>query len=173
MPTKIGNANLYSVPEVANLLEVTTASIRNYINRGHLKGRKLTGRWFITEDELNEFVNKLQNSSYRRNGQIEENYEQEIKEIMTKMECPRDFSCCKSDLKPRCEVKDVDLEHHLEIAGEGDYRCKHLVVSNRVHYCRCPLCIYLTKKLGQWDFFTGTKRFVMQKIFPSKQEDQR
>ena len=61
MPTKIGNTNLYSVPEVSNALNVTTASIRNYIRRGHLKGRKLTGRWFITEDELEEFVNNLQN----------------------------------------------------------------------------------------------------------------
>ena len=103
---------------------------------------------------------------------MEENYEREIKEIMARMECPWDFACCKSNLKPRCEVKDVGLKHHLEIEGEGDYSCKFLVVSNGVHYCKCPLCIYLTKRLGQWDFFTGTKRCVMQKIFSSKQKAQ-
>lgn len=61
MPTKVGDLILYSVPEASQMLQVTTVSIRNYIRQGHLKGRKLTGRWFITEDELEEFVNKLQN----------------------------------------------------------------------------------------------------------------
>jgi excisionase family DNA binding protein len=58
MPTKIGNTTLYSVEEVAHKLNVTTVSVRNYILRGHLKGMKITGRWFITEDDLEEFMKK-------------------------------------------------------------------------------------------------------------------
>jgi predicted site-specific integrase-resolvase len=69
MPTKIEDVNLYSVPEASEILHVTTVSVRNYIRQGHLKGRKLTGRWFITEDELKKFVKKHQNNSPK---QIEE-----------------------------------------------------------------------------------------------------
>ena len=78
---------------------------------------------------------------------MSENYKKEIKEIMAGMECPRDFACYKLDLNPRCEVKDVGLENHLEIEGECDYCCEYFVVSNGVPYCKCPLCVYLTKKL--------------------------
>ena len=59
MPTKIGNANLYSVPEVSQSLNVTTVTIRNYINRGYLKARKLAGRWLIAEVDLKDFLKTL------------------------------------------------------------------------------------------------------------------
>lgn len=81
----------------------------------------------------------------QRNDKMEENYE---KEIMAGMECRRDFACCKSDSKPRCKVIDVELDNHLEIKGEYDYFCKYSVVSVGVPYCKCPLCVYLTKKQG-------------------------
>lgn len=148
MPTKIEDITLYSVPEASQMLHVTTVSVRNYIRKGHLEGRKLTGRWFITEDELNKFVNKLKNNCHKRIDKKRENYQKEIKEIMTGMECARDFACYTSDFKPRCEVKDVELENHLEIEGECNKSCKYLVLSNGVRYCKCPLCVYLTRKLG-------------------------
>ena len=59
MPTKIEEITLYSVPELSRIMNVTTMSIRNYIRQGHLKGQKLTGRWFVTEEEFKEFFNKL------------------------------------------------------------------------------------------------------------------
>ena len=55
---------------------------------------------------------------------MQENYKQEIKEIMAEIECPRDFACYTSDLNPCCKVKDVELENHLEIEGEYDSSCK-------------------------------------------------
>lgn len=97
-----------------------------------------------------------------------DNYEEEIKEIMAGMKCRRDFACCKSDLKPRCEVKDVELENYLEIEKEYDCFCNYLEISVGMRYCNCPLCVHLTKKLGNWNLFTGTKRFALQKIFSSK-----
>ena len=84
-----------------------------------------------------------------RAEEMGENYEKQIQQIMAAMECRRDFACCKSDPKPFCEVIDVDLENHLEIKGRYDYFCKHLVISNGIRYCRCPLCVNLTRKIGQ------------------------
>ena len=59
MPTSIEDVTLYSVPEIARMLNVTTVSIRNYINRDYLKGQKVMGRWFVSEGELRDFLQGL------------------------------------------------------------------------------------------------------------------
>ena len=59
MPATIENVTLYSVPELADMLNVTTVSIRNYIKRGYLKGQKMTGRWFVSEVDVKDFFEKL------------------------------------------------------------------------------------------------------------------
>jgi len=59
MPTTIKDVTLYSVFDLAQMLNVTTVSIRNYIKQGHLKGQKVMGRWFVSEEDLEEFFKKL------------------------------------------------------------------------------------------------------------------
>ena len=59
MPTKIDGLILYSVHELSITFNVTTASIRNYINHGHLKGQKVMGRWMVSEEAVEDFINKL------------------------------------------------------------------------------------------------------------------
>jgi hypothetical protein len=61
MPFTIQNIKLYSVPDVSQILNVTTVSIRNYIKQGHLKGQKVMGRWFVSEEELSNFLKTLSN----------------------------------------------------------------------------------------------------------------
>lgn len=60
MPIKIKDMILYSVPEVAQKLNVTTVTIRNYLRQKKLKGQKLMGRWFISEEDLISFFEGLQ-----------------------------------------------------------------------------------------------------------------
>ena len=59
MPTKIEDVTLYSVPDLSQILNVTTVSVRNYIKQGHLKGQKVMGRWFVSEEEVREFLETL------------------------------------------------------------------------------------------------------------------
>ena len=59
MPTIIEDVTLYSVPEVSQMLNVTTVSIRNYIKKGYLNGQKVMGRWVVLEEELQEFMSNL------------------------------------------------------------------------------------------------------------------
>ena len=59
MPTTIKDVTLYSVVDLAEMLNVTTVSIRNYIKQGHLQGQKIMGRWFVSEEALEDFFNKL------------------------------------------------------------------------------------------------------------------
>ena len=56
MPVQIQDAKLYSVPDLSQMLNVTTATIRNYIKKGHLKGQKVMGRWFMSEGEVSDFL---------------------------------------------------------------------------------------------------------------------
>lgn len=59
MPTTIKGVTLYSVFDLAQMLNVTTVSIRNYIKQGHLRGQKVMGRWFVSEEDLNDFFRTL------------------------------------------------------------------------------------------------------------------
>ena len=59
MPTTIADVTLYSVPDLSEMLNVTTVSVRNYIKQGHLKGQKVMGRWFVSEQEVSEFLKTL------------------------------------------------------------------------------------------------------------------
>ena len=60
MPIKIKDMTLFSVSEVSQKLNVTTVTIRNYLRQEKLKGQKVMGRWFISEEDLVEFFRKLQ-----------------------------------------------------------------------------------------------------------------
>ena len=60
MPIKIKDMTLFSVSEVSQKLNVTTVTIRNYLRQGKLKGQKVMGRWFISEEDLVEFFEKPQ-----------------------------------------------------------------------------------------------------------------
>ncbi|SEO43177.1 DNA binding domain-containing protein, excisionase family [Amphibacillus marinus] len=51
---------LYSVEELANELNVTSRTIRNYLRDGKLKGSKIGGQWRFTKENLHEFVGRDQ-----------------------------------------------------------------------------------------------------------------
>ena len=57
MPVEIGDIKIYSIRELSEALDVTPLTLRNYINQGKLKGRKVGGRWYVSEDSLREFFN--------------------------------------------------------------------------------------------------------------------
>jgi len=47
---------VYSVKEVAALLELSTNTIHTYINKGILPARKIAGVYHVTEDNLKEYI---------------------------------------------------------------------------------------------------------------------
>ena len=54
-PIKIGGLVLYSVFDLEQMLGVQATTIRQYLRTGRIRGRKLGGRWFVSEDALREF----------------------------------------------------------------------------------------------------------------------
>ena len=59
MPIQIKDVTLYSVSEISKMLNVTTATIRNYIKHGHIKGQKIMGRWCVSYEDLTGFIKKF------------------------------------------------------------------------------------------------------------------
>ena len=47
---------LYTVDEIAEMVSMTTRTIRNYIKDGLLKGKKLGGQWRFTEEDIKNFM---------------------------------------------------------------------------------------------------------------------
>ena len=46
----------YTVPEVAETLNVGTATVYRYIKRGALQAQKVGGKFYVTDRTLEEFV---------------------------------------------------------------------------------------------------------------------
>lgn len=57
MPLIVSGVKVYDVKEVADMLKSTEATIRAYFREGKLKGRKINGKWHITEENLKRFIN--------------------------------------------------------------------------------------------------------------------
>lgn len=66
MPIKIGDIKLYSVIELSKKLNVTPLTLRTYIKQGRLKGRKVGGRWLLSENSLREFFNSSNNHDSKK-----------------------------------------------------------------------------------------------------------
>ncbi len=54
----MGNKDLkiYTLVEVAEMLQVTRRTLYNYLKDGRLKGNKVIGKWIITEEQLKDFI---------------------------------------------------------------------------------------------------------------------
>lgn len=55
MSRKIGSLVLFDVLELSKKLNITPTTIRSYMKSGRLQGRKVGGKWFISEDSLKDF----------------------------------------------------------------------------------------------------------------------
>jgi excisionase family DNA binding protein len=57
MPTEIEGMTLYTVIELSKKFDVSPLTIRNYIKKGDLKGRKFGRKWLVPESALKEYFN--------------------------------------------------------------------------------------------------------------------
>lgn len=56
MPLEVSGIKLYNVEEIAKMLKCTKVIIRTYFKEGKIKGRKITGKWYVTEDNLKKYL---------------------------------------------------------------------------------------------------------------------
>jgi len=68
MPNKIRDIVLYSVPELSHTLNVTAVTVRKYLKQGKLKGKKVMGKWFISDEDVREFFKDAdERGAYKKN----------------------------------------------------------------------------------------------------------
>ena len=57
MVKQIGDIKLYSVQDLHDALGVNERTIRDWFNKGRLRGQKIGTEWHITEENLRKFLN--------------------------------------------------------------------------------------------------------------------
>lgn len=70
MSIKLGELTLFTVEELSEALEVQERTIRDYLRRGRIKGRKMANKWYVTEEALREYFD-----SYEELNEQEAEYE--------------------------------------------------------------------------------------------------
>ena len=65
MPKSIAGVKMYTLAEVADVLEVTPRTAYSYIKADldakgvtRLRAQRIGGKWFVSEDNLRAFLNK-------------------------------------------------------------------------------------------------------------------
>ena len=56
MSIQVGDMKLYDVEELAEMLDVGLPTIRRYLRQGKLKGKKLAKRWYVSEENIKDYV---------------------------------------------------------------------------------------------------------------------
>ncbi len=56
MPNEIKDIHMYSTLEISQKLGVTPNTIWNYLKQGKLKGQKVMGKWFISGEDIIDFL---------------------------------------------------------------------------------------------------------------------
>lgn len=57
---KLGDTTAYDVKEIAQVFNLSTATVRKYIKAGKLKGAKFGKSYYITEQSIKEYLDTIQ-----------------------------------------------------------------------------------------------------------------
>ena len=60
MSIELGKVTLFTVEELAERLDVQERTIREYLREGRLHGRKLAGRWYVTDDAIADYFRQAE-----------------------------------------------------------------------------------------------------------------
>jgi hypothetical protein len=80
---------------------------------------------------------------------MEEKTRERIEKIIAGMSCPKDFKCYRSSLTRLCKAKDIGLESFLECLEDNPKDCEFSIAYGYSHFCRCPVRVYIAKKLSE------------------------
>jgi hypothetical protein len=77
---------------------------------------------------------------------MEQDEKIDVSELMGPLICEKDFQCCMSGLEDLCKAKSVGGGSYLVCLQKYPTKCPFISIKHG-YMCRCPLRIYLAKKL--------------------------
>jgi hypothetical protein len=78
---------------------------------------------------------------------MKEEVRKKIEEILAGMQCPKNFKCAENGFERLCEAVDIGLESYIQCREESPSTCPFSLSFGNNYFCRCPLRVYLYKKL--------------------------
>ena len=63
MSIELGKVTLFTVEELAERLDVQERTIRENLREGRLRGRKLAGRWYVTDEAIADYFRQGESPS--------------------------------------------------------------------------------------------------------------
>jgi hypothetical protein len=79
----------------------------------------------------------------------EQNHKEKVAEILDGLQCPKDFECYTSGQERLCKAEDIGLETFLVCLEKNPAACRFSVVFGGMHFCQCPLRVYIARKLNK------------------------
>lgn len=80
---------------------------------------------------------------------MEQHHEKELKDIMSRVSCSRDFTCYKSEFKNLSEVGYIGLTSLILCLEKHAEQCQFSLTFGHHHLCKCAVRIYIADQLRQ------------------------
>jgi len=77
--------------------------------------------------------------------EITQEHRTQIEEIISDMECPKDFKCYTSGFEDLCKAKIFQDGDLIECVETCSWLCKLSFAFGRGYFCKCPLRKYVAK----------------------------
>lgn len=94
---------------------------------------------------------------------MEQDHIKRIEEIIRGMKCEKDFRCCKPGFGNLCKARDKGLEGYLDCIDKDSDRCEFRLPFGNGFFCRCPLRVYIGKKLTKNGELTAEGKSICEK----------
>ena len=78
MPIQIGDMTLYTVADLAEMLEVSESTITKYIREGMFKARKMGRKWYVPDYSIQEYFRTLVGGEEAARDETEESQEEPL-----------------------------------------------------------------------------------------------
>jgi hypothetical protein len=80
---------------------------------------------------------------------ITEKQRKEIRKLIGRLNCPKDFICYQSGFEQLCQAEDLGLESFLKCLEGKPTQCTFSISYGDGYYCRCPLRVFIAKEMKQ------------------------
>lgn len=80
--------------------------------------------------------------------EITQEHKGNIEQIISEMECPKNFICYESGFENLSKIKIIADGERIECLGENPLRCKFALCYGSLTLCQCPLRNYIAKNFN-------------------------